>query len=471
MKKKKPGHQSISNKIFYLIEEAIEHRLFKPVTVSIITSFILFNSFGFLESYLKTRRISAEYVSEENRIKINIPDSYYGFSLNQNQTVQRELKPGDTLLKMLLDLGANEADVFSILNEMKKVYDPRLIRVGDEFTIKHQVEISYSKQEGDDEDSRARSPNRKSFINSISFSPAPEREIEIIGTKDANGVYVYTAKQTIKKLTKQFVKHSATIKEGLYVDGTNAGISPKIMINMINLYSFDVDFQRDIRDGDKFEVLYESYYDEQGNRVKDGEVLFAALDIKSRKTIDMYLHKIGNRSEYFDAKGSSVRKTLLKTPIDGARITSKFGKRRHPILGYTKMHQGIDFGAPTGTPIRAAGSGTIVYYGRKGGYGNFTQIKHNAEYSTAYAHASRFVKGLRVGSKVSQGQIIAYVGTTGRSTGPHLHYELMYKGRQINPSSVKSTSGLKLSGKELARFMDSKAQIDRILKNTPNQNK
>ncbi len=275
----------------------------------------------------------------------------------------------------------------------------------------------------------------------------------------------------ISSKSKHILKYSATIKNGLYVDGTEAGISPNIMINMINLYSFDVDFQRDIHSGDQFEILFESYYDDKGNRVKDGDVLFASLDLKTKTTIDMYLHKSGNRNEYFDAKGRSVRKSLLKTPINGARISSGFGARKHPILGYTKVHKGIDFAAPTGTPIFAAGSGTITYYGVKGGYGNFVQIRHNADYSTAYGHASRFKKGLRVGSKVSQGDVVAYVGTTGRSTGPHLHYEILYKGGAVNPSKVKSTSGLTLTGKELQRFMASKGQIDGYLKNTPNQNK
>ena len=185
----------------------------------------------------------------------------------------------------------------------------------------------------------------------------------------------------------------------------------------------------------------------------------------------MYLNKSDGKNEYFDAKGNSVRKSLLKTPINGARISSGYGARKHPILGYTKMHKGIDFAAPMGTPIFAAGSGTITYYGTKGGYGNFVQIRHTPDYSTAYGHASRFVKNLRVGSKVKQGDIVAYVGSTGRSTGPHLHYEIIFKGSPVNPSTVKSTSGLRLAGRELKKFLAAKDEIDRYLKNTPNQNK
>jgi murein DD-endopeptidase MepM/ murein hydrolase activator NlpD len=181
------------------------------------------------------------------------------------------------------------------------------------------------------------------------------------------------------------------------------------------------------------------------------------------------MHKVGNQIEYFDGKGNSVRKSLLRTPINGARISSGFGMRRHPVLGYSKMHKGTDFAAPTGTPIFAAGAGTITYYGVKGGYGNYVQIRHNPEYSTAYGHASKFNKKFKVGSKVKQGDVVAYVGTTGRSTGPHLHFEVIYKGQQINPAKVKATSGIRLAGKELKSFLATKNEIDRYRKNVPNQ--
>ena len=264
-------------------------------------------------------------------------------------------------------------------------------------------------------------------------------------------------------------KYYGTLKDGLYNDGVASGISPTSMMNMISLYSYDVDFERDIHDGDKFEMLVESFYSEDGKKIKDGNVLYSSLTLQNR-AIEIYMHKIDNRVEYFDIKGNSVRKSLLRTPMNGAaRVSSGFGLRRHPILGYSKMHKGIDFAAGSGTPILAAGSGTIVHFGVKGGYGNFVQIKHNADYSTAYGHASRFNKKFRVGAKVKQGDVVAYVGSTGRSTGPHLHFEVIYKGTQINPAKVKATSGLKLTGKELARFEADKAEIDKYRKNIPNQ--
>jgi murein DD-endopeptidase MepM/ murein hydrolase activator NlpD len=471
LKKQNPKHQTTTVKVVNFIEHIIEHRLFKPIAISIITSFVLFNGFSYLKGYLRDQRIGNQKITRESSIKINIPDDYGGFNLNQTQIVEKRLNSGETLSQLLFELGADEVDVFSILTETRKVYNPRNISAGETFTIKYQVQISYGGKKPSKEGKSSRTiTKRKVFIDNISFSPIAEEKIQIYAVNNADGTYSYSAKKIVKKLTKHVVKYSATITNSLYVSGTSAGISPKIMIDMINLYSFDVDFQRDIRAGDKFEILFESFYDKDGNRVKDGDILYASFDLNKIRTIDMYIDK-SNKNEYYDAKGRSVRKSLLKTPVNGARISSTFGRRKHPILGYRKMHKGIDFAVPRGTPIFAAGAGTITRYGRNGGYGNFVKIRHNKEYSTAYAHASRFARGLRVGSKVSQGQIIAYVGTTGRSTGPHLHYEILFKGKAINPSKVKSTSGKALSGKDLKRFMSGKKEIDALLKNTPDQNR
>jgi murein DD-endopeptidase MepM/ murein hydrolase activator NlpD len=215
-------------------------------------------------------------------------------------------------------------------------------------------------------------------------------------------------------------------------------------------------------------MLVESYYDEDGKKVKDGAVLYSSLSLRKKK-IETYIHYLDGKVEYFDAKGDSIRKSLLRTPINGARVSSGFGVRRHPILGYSKMHKGTDFAAPTGTPIIAAGNGTITYVGAKGGYGNFVQIRHNQDYSTAYGHASRFARNIRNGTKVKQGDVVAFVGSTGRSSGPHLHFEVIYKGNQINPASVKSVSGIKLSGAELTKFRSRKSEIDRYRREIPNQ--
>ena len=447
------------NQILNLIDKVIDHNLFKPICISIIITFVLFKSFGYLQDFVEERQeISTK--EKEVPIKINIPHPGDQFDLEEDQILEHKIKPGDTILKVLFELGAEESDVFAILTEMKKVYNPSSIEMGQRIFVKYRVKINYKKDGPTGSD-----VGRTIIINKISIASSPEKEVVITRNKDGS----YKSEEIVKKLIKYVVKYSGIIKNGLFNDGVDVGVSPNIMINMVNMYSFDVDFQRDIRDGDKFELIYESFYDANGKRVKDGEILFSSLTLQ-RRTLDIYMHKINGVSDYFDIKGNSVRKSLLRTPINGARISSGFGVRRHPILGYSKMHKGIDFAAPMGTPIFAAGAGTIDYYSRKGGYGNFVRIKHNADYATAYGHASRFVKNLHIGSKVRQGQVVAHVGSTGNSTGPHLHYEILYRGAAINPGKVKTTSGIKLSGKELAKFNNTVAEIERYRKNIPNQN-
>jgi len=448
------------NQIFHLIEKVIDHNLFRPICISIITTFILFESFDYVQNFIEERKVIFNK-KKEAPIKINIPHPADQFDLEEDQILEHKIKSGDTILKVLFELGAEESDVFAILTAMKKIYNPSSIEEGQRVFVKYRVKINYQKDSGE----ASSYIGRTIVINKISIASSPEKEVVI--TRNSNGSY--KSEENIKKLVKYVVKYSGTIKDGLFSDGVEVGVSPNIMINMVNLYSFDVDFQRDIRDGDKFELVYESFYDADGKRVKDGEILFSSLTLQ-RRILDIYMHKIAGASDYFDIKGNSVRKSLLRTPINGARISSGFGLRRHPVLGYSKMHKGIDFAAPTGTPIFAAGAGTIDYYTRKGGYGNFVRIKHNTDYATAYGHASKFVKNLHIGSKVRQGQVVAYVGSTGRSTGPHLHYEILYKGAAINPAKVKTTSGIKLSGKELARFNATVAQIEKYRKNIPNQN-
>jgi murein DD-endopeptidase MepM/ murein hydrolase activator NlpD len=229
--------------------------------------------------------------------------------------------------------------------------------------------------------------------------------------------------------------------------------------DLIKTFSFDVDFQRDIQDGDSFEVLYERMENEDGEFVKSGKILFASLTL-SGKTIPVYYFERDGDGEYFTPNGEAIRKSLLRTPVDGARITSGFGMRMHPLLGFSKMHKGIDFGAPTGTPIYAAGSGTVVEIGKKGSFGNYIRIRHNGEYQTAYGHMSRFAKGLVKGEKVKQGQVIGYVGATGRATGPHLHYEIMVAGAQVNPAKVKTVASNKLTGKQLKAFQATVEKTD-----------
>ncbi len=443
-----------------MIDHIIEHRLFKPVIISIITSFIFFCGFEYARNLVIDHRESSIRKLRETPIKINISTQGANFGIDEEQVAEHRVKSGDTMLKILADIGAEEKDVFAILDAVKKVFDPKSISNGDQITIRFKVKVRYGSNgvEANDDGSR------QVVINGVEISPSAEEQI-VVSRKNDGG---YDAREVKIKLLRYVSRYFGILKNGLFADGVEAGISPTSMMNMINLYSYDVDFQRDIRSGDKFEMLVESFYTEDGKKVKDGNVLFSSLTLQNR-AIDIYMHKVEGKIEYFDAKGNSVRKSLLKTPINGARVSSGFGLRRHPILGYSKMHKGVDFAAASGTPILAAGSGVIVHFGVKGGYGNFVQIKHNSDYSTAYGHASRFNKKFHLGSKVKQGDVVAYVGSTGRSTGPHLHFEVVYKGSQINPAKVKATSGMRLAGKELARFEADKSEIDKYRKNIPNQ--
>jgi murein DD-endopeptidase MepM/ murein hydrolase activator NlpD len=229
------------------------------------------------------------------------------------------------------------------------------------------------------------------------------------------------------------------------------------------MFSWDVDFQRDLRAGDGFETMFEEVSLEDGSgAVRGGDVLYAGLTL-SGEILDAYRFEVEDGEvEYFDRTGRSLRKFLMRTPVDGARLSSGFGMRRHPILGYSRMHKGVDFAAPSGTPIYAAGAGRVVSAGRNGGYGNYIRLRHSGEYSTAYAHLSRFAKGIRAGSRIQQGQVIGYVGTTGRSTGPHLHYEILRNDAQINPLSVRQPPNTQLAGADLERFRAEVGRIDQL---------
>ncbi len=442
-------------KILELIEKIIDHRAFRPISIAILITFLLFNGVLYVQHYIVDYKEKQKVAQRQHPIKIHITQDGKTLDFDQVQIVERRIKPGDNMLNFLIDIGLGESDTFAILNALKKVYSPRTISVGTSMIAKYKIKVSYNKNEQSLENMK-----REVFLSEFKVVISPE--IEYVVTRLESGEY--KAKEIKQVLVKKIVKYVGVIKNGLFVDATDAGASPNAVMNMIALYGYDVDFQRDIRSGDAFEILVESYYTENGRKVRDGSVLFSFLKLRGRE-IEMYAHQVrSGETEYFDKKGNSVRKSLLRTPVNGARISSGFGFRRHPVLGYSKLHKGVDFAAPTGTPIFAAGNGTIVYSSRFGSYGNFVKIKHNDKYSTAYAHASRFGK-YRVGSKVKQGDIIAYVGTTGRSTGPHLHFEVVENGRVIDPAKVKAVSGVRLVGADLSRFMISRDNIERHRKN------
>jgi len=446
------------DKAIKLIDTIIESRLFKPVSLSIIVSFVLFYGYGYSKIFLQDYKETKHRSAINTPLKINIENESVDFSLREPQVISHIVKPGDALLNVLIDSNAEEEDIFQILSATRKVFNPRFIKSGDKISLFFNVKFDYEKDSLD----KLKDIKRKVQIKKIEISSGVEEKV--VTSRNIDGSY---GSEIVKiELRKQLSKYVGVIENGLFVDGVNLGASATTVMNMINLYGYDIDFQRDIRRGDKFEILVEEFYSTDGSRVKNGNIIFSSMGLRDRK-IDIYMHEHKGDVEYYSPEGFSVKKSMLKTPIHGARVSSRYGMRHHPVLGYSRMHKGVDFAARRGTPILAAGSGVINYRGRNGGYGNYIRIKHNSSYSTAYAHASSFNKKFRKGSRVKQGDVIAYVGTTGRSTGPHLHFEVLINGKQINPKNVKATSGTRLKGKSLAEFKVRKDEIDNYRETIP----
>jgi murein DD-endopeptidase MepM/ murein hydrolase activator NlpD len=346
---------------------------------------------------------------------------------------------GDTLLQILLRSGIDRAEAHEVVGTLSTVYDPRRLRVGQAMAV--EVERA-----GD----ALAAPRLAALSLNLDFGN--DLRVE----RDANGEFA--ARRVDRELVQSVHAAHAVIDASLYQTARRHAVPDEALVNLANIFSWDIDFQRDVHPGDSFELVYERVESPDGE-VRGGEVLFASLSLRGRHVhAYRFEHADGTRG-YYDADGRSLRKWLMRTPIDGARLSSGFGPRRHPILGYNRMHRGVDFAAPTGTPIYAAGDGVLTQVGRNGAYGNYIQIRHNDEFTTAYAHMSRFAEGIKKGGRVRQGQVIAYVGTTGRSTGPHLHYEVLQNGSQINPMSIKPQTASRLTGAEFERF---RRQIETI---------
>ncbi len=296
-------------------------------------------------------------------------------------------------------------------------------------------------------------PKIEKFIIEIN----KKKEIQFVRDYERN---IFISKVLEKKLSKVISYKESKITNSLYETALRLKIKPNIIIEFARLYGFQVDFQRDIWKNDSFQIIYEEFLNTDGKVIETGNIIFANLNLQN-EDLKLYRYEYDkNKIDYFDENGKSMRKTLMKTPINGARLSSSFGKRKHPILGFTKMHTGTDFAAPTGTPILASGDGVVVRAQWCGGGGNCVKIKHNRVYQTVYAHMSKFGRGIKKGAKVRQGQIIGYVGSTGLSTGPHLHYEVIENGRKINSQKLKLPSGKILKGDERKIFEVNKIKID-----------
>ena len=301
--------------------------------------------------------------------------------------------------------------------------------------------------------------DKKNNTKIVNFTIEIDKKKNIFFEKIDNDE-TFVSKIIEKNLTKTIAFQEGIIKSSLYNAALKLGIKPNTIVEFARLYGFQVDFQRDIWKNDSFQIIYEEFKNEDGSVVEVGDIIYANLNTQNT---DLQLYKFEyekNKIDYFDESGKSIRKTLMKTPINGARLSSSFGKRKHPILGFTKMHTGTDFAAPKGTPIMASGHGIVVKSSWCGGGGNCVKIKHNSSYQTVYAHLSKFGRGIKKGVRVKQGQIIGYVGSTGLSTGPHLHYEVIENGRKINSQKLKLPSGKILKGNLRKKFEVNKIKID-----------
>jgi murein DD-endopeptidase MepM/ murein hydrolase activator NlpD len=263
----------------------------------------------------------------------------------------------------------------------------------------------------------------------------------------------------LTKLDKKIVYEENVILQSLYKSATEKKIPANTIIELARIYGFQVDFQRDIRKKDRFQIMYEVFIDENNKIMETGNILFANLILSGEDNSLYYFDKEGSIGHY-DKNGKSIKKALMKTPINGARLSSPFGMRKHPIDGFNKMHRGTDFAAPMGTPIMASGSGVIKKAGWCGGGGNCVVIRHNSTYTTIYAHMSKFAQGIKKGVRVKQGQTIGFVGSTGKSTGPHLHYEVIINGKKVNSQKLKLPSGKILKGEERKIFETKKIKLD-----------
>ena len=384
-----------------------------------------------------------EEVIAEQQVKAVNPSEVEEVTVDEGPVWPKEISvtvaSGDRMVDLLTEQGISNQEAFTIIESMKKTFDPRTLRPG------KKLEMVLEKDP-------AREGDEATTLKALHIILSRIEQISVSTTDDGT----FQVERVKKPLTATTDRGGGIITSSLYVTLQQEGVPVSTITELIRAYSYDVDFQRDIRNNDAVEILYEKLATAEGDYSEGGNVLYAELKTRG-KSLRIFRYTMKNGTTlFFNEKGESVKKALLKTPVDGARISSRFGMRKHPILGYSKMHTGVDFAAPRGTPIYAAGDGVVSYAGRKGGYGNYISVRHNSRYTTAYAHCKRFARGMRKGRKVRQGQVIAYVGSTGRSTGPHLHYEIIKNGKKVNPGKVKFAGGEILKGKELANFKATK---------------
>ena len=384
----------------------------------------------------------------ENNL-ITVKDFLFNQFNSSVTKVELKVKNGDSIQRILYDQKISPADVNNVINALRREYNIGALRNDQKVYL-----IVKREKNGN-------------FVSRLTVNIDNITSVHVFLNKDN----VYETKRVTKILTKKNHLVETTIDRGIYRTAKQSGIENSIVAQFARLYGFEVDFQRDLKKNDKIKIFYERYLDDDGVPQRTGNIIYSEITNVERNII-LYRYEYPNGSiAYFTPEGKSIEKSLMRTPINGAKLSSRYGFRIHPILGYNQMHQGTDFAAPIGTPVMASGAGTVEYSGWKGGYGKFISIRHSAVYQTNYAHLQDYAKGMRRGAKVQQGQVIGYLGSTGSSTGPHLHYEVVVNGKKENSQTLKLPSAAPLEGNNKNLFEIQKRNIDNLILESSNKKK
>ncbi|MDB3944187.1 peptidoglycan DD-metalloendopeptidase family protein [Candidatus Pelagibacter ubique] len=419
-----------SNKIIKIIKKNIEITFLFLLLLITISSTSIYNEKKVLIDENYKNLINNIYFQKSiNQIFDNLVPRY--------KNIDHKISSGETFDKILNNYSIPNEEINQIKKKLNSDYNINNLQPNLE--IKITIDQSNNKK-----------------ITSFLFPVSRTEKIQLTKNLDNN---LFEKKIIITNLNKKIVFKEGKITQSLYKTAIDLKVQPNVIIEFARIYGFQVDFQRDIRKNDNFQIMYEVFEDDDGKIFETGNIIFADLELSGKNNALYYFEKKGSEGHY-DENGKSVEKALMKTPINGARLSSAFGMRKHPIDGFNKMHRGTDFAAPMGTPIMASGSGLITRARWCGGGGNCIKIKHNSTYETIYAHMKNFARGIKEGIRVKQGQIIGYVGSTGKSTGPHLHYEVVVNGKKVNSQKLKLPSGKTLKGKEREIFEVEKIKLD-----------
>jgi len=419
-----------SNKIIKLIKKNIEITFLFLLLLITVGSVTFYNNNKMLTNENYKNVINNIYFQKSvKQVFDNLTPRY--------KSIDHKISGGETFNKILTSYSISSEEILEIKKNLNSDYNLN--------NLKTNLDIKFTIDQ---------SNNRK--IISFLFPISRTKKIQLTRSLDTD---LFKKKTIITNLNKKIIFKEGKITQSLYRTAIDINIKPNIIIDFARIYGFQVDFQRDIRKNDNFQIMYEVFQDDNGKVFETGNIIFADLRLSGTNNSLYYFDKKGSEGHY-DENGKSVEKALMKTPINGARLSSAFGMRKHPIDGYNKMHKGTDFAAPMGTPIMASGSGVITRARWCGGGGNCIKIKHNSTYETIYAHMKSFARGIKEGLRVKQGQIIGYVGSTGKSTGPHLHYEVVKKGKKINSQTLKLPSGKILKSADRKIFEVVKIKLD-----------